>query len=153
MSRAAPWRAGVPVLAAALLTGCGFIPTREPAPPTSVYELAVDSASAAPASVVCGRLRVEPPEPAPGFLTSRMIYSREAWRLEQFAWSQWADTPTAMLEPLLLRALSASGSFSAVLAPPAPVDHDLSLVLRDVRTPVIGTVRLPVQSRTRAVPS
>ncbi len=130
----APYRVAlVTAVAAALLSGCSLIPTREPPPPTSVYELSVDRGPTAAASPDCGRLLVEPPEPAPGYLTSHMIYTREAYRLEQFAWSQWADTPTAMLEPLMLTALAESGAFAAVLAPPAPVDYDLSLVVRDVR--------------------
>lgn len=124
------------LLAVLTASGCGLVPTRQPTRPASVYLLEPTGAEASAersTTVACAILLVEPPQPAPGFLTSRMIYVRDAHRLEQFAWSRWADTPTAMLEPMIVTALETSDAFSAVIAPPAPVDHDLLLVTQNVR--------------------
>ena len=123
----------VVLLGAMLVSACGIIPRRDPPRPVSVYVLQWDRGEPAPTADGCAALRVDPPKPAPGFLTSRMIYMRGAHRLEQFAWSRWADTPTAMLEPLMLAALQKSGAFPAVLAPPSPVDHNLTLIVENVR--------------------
>ena len=59
------------------------------------------------------------PRAAPGFDSARMVYLRQPQQLEAFAFHEWVDTPARMLAPLLVRALQASASFSAVLQAPS----------------------------------
>ena len=60
-------------------------------------------------------LIVNPPRAASGFDSHRIIYVREAHKLEYFANSEWVDPPARMLGPLLVAAIERSGSFGAVV--------------------------------------
>lgn len=70
---------------------------------------------------------VSAPTAAPGYDSSRMVYTRDAGSLEAFTHSMWVDTPARMLEPLVARALQDSGTFRAVVAAPSSTRADLRL--------------------------
>jgi cholesterol transport system auxiliary component len=70
---------------------------------------------------------VSAPTAAPGYDSSRMVYTRDAGSLEAFTHSVWVDTPARMLEPLVARALQDSGTFRAVVAAPSSTRADLRL--------------------------
>ncbi|HEV7611602.1 MAG TPA: ABC-type transport auxiliary lipoprotein family protein [Steroidobacteraceae bacterium] len=63
-------------------------------------------------------LLVYPPETAPRFDTPQMAYRTDPHQIAFFTRREWAETPSQMLHPLLLKALEESHSFSAVLVPP-----------------------------------
>ena len=78
-------------------------------------------------------LIVDPPHAASGFDSQRIIYVREANKVEYFAHSEWVDTPARMLAPLLVASLQGSGAFHAVVLTPSVAEGDLRLVTEIVR--------------------
>jgi len=132
------------ILAAALcsaaLCGCTAL-APSATPPPAVYTL--DSVAGAapralrPAALVTGAtgltLVVSPPHAASGFDSRRIIYVREAHKLEYFAHSDWADSPARMLAPLVAAAIERSGVFRAVALTPSAAAADLRLDTEVVR--------------------
>jgi len=116
-------------VAAALLTlaaGCGALRPMTPQP--SFYSL--DSAWGAArgsAPAAAPTLIVNPTQAASGYDSQRIIYVREAHKLEYFAHSEWIDTPARMLAPLIVAAVENSGSFRAVVLTPSAATGDLRL--------------------------
>jgi cholesterol transport system auxiliary component len=78
-------------------------------------------------------LIINPPHAASGFDSQRIIYLREAHKLEYFARSEWIDTPARMLGPLLVTAIEKTGTFAAVVLAPASASGDLRLDLEIIR--------------------
>ena len=72
-------------------------------------------------------LVVNPPRAAAGFDSQRIIYTRDAHRLEYFSHSEWIDTPARMLAPLIVAALEHSGQFRAVVPTPSAAAGDIKL--------------------------
>ena len=108
-------------------TSCGGLFGSKEHTPVAVYVLSVDRAEQAPQPGGCGILEVSVPDPAPGLGTARMVYQREAHRLEAFAYARWAEPPAQMAQEAIVEALESSGMFAGVLAAPAAVPPDLSL--------------------------
>lgn len=123
-------------LLAALLAlgGCSLLkPTATPA--ASFYSLdqgPVTAAARAPAppSSPPGAnptLIISPPRAAAGFDSSRIIYIRQAHKMEYFAQSEWVDPPARMLGPLMASALEQSGAFRAVVLTPGSATGEFRL--------------------------
>lgn len=72
-------------------------------------------------------LIVNTPKAAAGFDTRRMMYSRSQHQLEYFARNEWIDTPSHMLQPLIVSAIENSQRFSAVVPKMAAAKTDLRL--------------------------
>ena len=81
----------------------------------------VDSKSALPTLIV------NMPKAAAGYDTRRMIYTRTAHQLEYFARNEWVDTPSYMLQPLMVAAIEQTQAFNAVLPKLAAVKTELRL--------------------------
>lgn len=125
------------VLCFALSGGCSLLrPTATPQP--SLYSLdaaRADSGAAtrapatlsAPLSVTAPTLIVNPPRAASGFDSQRIMYLREAHKLEYFAHAEWVDTPARMVAPLIVAAIVAGGAFRAVVPTPSAAAGDLRL--------------------------
>ena len=123
----------VAALALTLLGGCGAL-LPKPMPQPSFYSL--DRAAAEPrattgvrstASIAAPTLVVNPPHAAAGFDSQRIVYVREAHKLEYFAHSEWVDTPARMLAPLIVAAIDNDGTFRAVLLTPTAAAGDMRL--------------------------
>jgi cholesterol transport system auxiliary component len=125
-----------PFAAGALLTAlgaCGFLnPTATPHP--AFYSLdGMPGAASTAAPAGAPTLVVNPPHAAAGFDSQRIIYVREAHRLEYFANSEWVDPPARMLAPLLATAAERSGAFGAVVMTPTAATGELRLETEIVR--------------------
>ena len=120
-----------PLLMLILASGCSAL---LPKPPinTAYYALIgttvkaqannnVDLKSALPTLIV------NMPKAAAGYDTRRMIYTRTAPQLEYFARNEWVDTPSYMLQPLMVAAIEQTQAFNAVLPKLAAVKTDLRL--------------------------
>jgi len=126
-------RLGAAGLLLALAGGCSALrPAATPQP--SFYSLdsarvEARTATHAPAalSMKAPTLIVNPPHAASGFDSQRIIYVREAHKLEYFAHSEWVDTPARMLAPLIVAAVENSGTFRAVVLTPSAAAGDLRL--------------------------
>jgi cholesterol transport system auxiliary component len=112
----------------ASLAACSASLLPKPPPPPTRFTLDAQAAATtpreAPAGIPAGApalvvVVVAVPRAAPGFDSARMVYLRQPQQLEAFAFHEWVDTPARMLAPLLVRALQASASFSAVLQAPS----------------------------------
>lgn len=111
-------RALLACLGASLLGGCLGPPWRSNEATVFTLEVAFPATGGPAAGPV---LLVMPPRGQPGYDTAAMAYTRGGSDLAHFAHNRWVDAPARMLAPLLVRALEASGAFSAVVAGPAPV--------------------------------
>lgn len=118
-----------------LIVAAGCSTLRQAATPPPGY-YALDDAgvsaraaarSAAKASTTGPTLIVNPPHAASGYDSQRIIYVREAHKLEYFARSEWVDTPARMVAPLIVAAVESSGVFRAVVLTPSAATGDLRL--------------------------
>lgn len=72
-------------------------------------------------------LLVNPPHAMAGFDSPRIIYLRDAHKLEYFALSQWVEPPARLLGPLLVTAIERTGAFRAVVLMPGAASGELRL--------------------------
>jgi cholesterol transport system auxiliary component len=63
-------------------------------------------------------LLVFPPQAQAIYDTTQMAYTTQAHQVAYFGRHEWAETPSQMLLPLLVRALQNTRCFNAVVAPP-----------------------------------
>ena len=121
-----------------LAGGCGALsPTTTPQPSFYALDNARIEARAttlpAAAPQTAPTLIVNPPHAASGITSQRIIYVREAHKLEYFAHSEWVDPPARMLAPLIVAALENSGAFRAVVLAPSAAAGDLRLDTEIIR--------------------
>src|SRR3954469_3882044 len=135
MTRARSLAAATALAGAALVGGCGSL--FGPPPPAPHFwtldPLPAAGARGPAASASAPVLGPAPPRAAAGFDTDRIVYVREAHRLEPYADNQWIDTAPRMLGPLIAESLSRSGAFAAVLATPSPANGQWQLDTQIVR--------------------
>lgn len=58
------------------------------------------------------------PETVPVYNTTEMAYTRRPYQIGYFALNRWAETPSEMLQPLLVQSLQNTHFFRAVLTSP-----------------------------------
>ena len=115
-------------------------------------DAAAGSVAAPPAPASAPTLIVNPPHAAAGFDSQRIIYVREAHRLEYFAHNEWVDPPARMLAPLLVAAIGHSGAFRAVLPTPSAAAGEMRLDTEIIRLQhEFGTPPSRVRFTLRAV--
>ena len=130
------------LLAASLMggltfTGCSVL---RPSPPiqTQFYALQSQPTSLTPppprgTGGTLPTLIINPPHAAPGFDSTRIIFTRADNQLEYFAHSEWVEPPARMLGPLLVAAIENTNAFGAVVLMPASAAGDLRLNTELVR--------------------
>ncbi len=136
MNRQAAARRGRLLAAGLLLLTVGACGALRPAatPHPAFYSLdSAPRAATAAASASTPTLIINPPHAAAGFDSQRIIYVREAHKLEYFAHSEWVDPPARMLGALLVAALENSGAFRAVVLTPGAAAGDLRLDTEIIR--------------------
>jgi cholesterol transport system auxiliary component len=122
-----------------VLCACSLLsPTATPATVYYALDRAVTVAPAPGATTAALRdqaptLIVNPTHAAAGFDSPRIIYLREAHKLNYFAHSEWVDPPARMLGPLLVSAITSSGAFRAVVLTPGAASGDLRLDTEIIR--------------------
>lgn len=129
-------RLTVASVAISALAACSALsPTATP--PPAFFSLDNPRAASMPAppvpSASAPTLVISPPRAAAGFDSQRIIYLRDAYKLEYFANSEWVDPPPRMLGPLLVNALERSGAFRAVIQTPGSAGGDLRLDTQVIR--------------------
>ena len=65
-----------------------------------------------------GTLLVFPPRASPVYDTRQMAYRTRPHEVAYFSEREWGETPSQMLNPLLVKTLEATHAFNAVLVPP-----------------------------------
>ncbi|MEO8544413.1 MAG: ABC-type transport auxiliary lipoprotein family protein [Burkholderiaceae bacterium] len=86
-----------------------------------------------PSNAAAPTLLVLAPGAAAGFDSQRIIYIRQDHRIEYFAHNEWVDTPSRMLQGLLVEAMARSGVFSAVSPASGAAGGDIRLDTEIVR--------------------
>jgi len=131
--RRLPGVVALSVLAA--MSACTLFPAAK-ATPRSTYLLRPDLPPANTGARPCGPtttvLLVSVPREEPGFDTSRIAYLLRPHALSYYADSRWADTPSRMLVPLLVRSLEETGCFGAVIPLPGASPGDFRLDIEDL---------------------
>ena len=72
-------------------------------------------------------LLINLPQAEAGFDTPKIAYLRRPLEVSYYATNQWADTPSRMLIPLLVRTFEKTGRWRAVIPMPTPVRGDYRL--------------------------
>ncbi len=132
-----PLRLAIIGVSLAALSACSALgPARTPA--TTFYALnsaVVPSPSPAQAAAAPPRLAssaptllINPPHAAAGFDSPRIIYLRQAHKLDYFALSQWVEPLARLLGPLLVSAIEKTGAFRAVVLMPGAASGALRLL-------------------------
>jgi cholesterol transport system auxiliary component len=126
------------VSAVVLASGCStLLPAPQPQP--SYYALdgvpneALAAGTPSASTSVKPTIIINNPRAAAGYDTKHIIYTRQAHKLEYFAHSEWVDSPTHMLAPLMLNAVERSGAFNAVVLSPTNIVGDFRLDTEIVR--------------------
>jgi cholesterol transport system auxiliary component len=72
-------------------------------------------------------LLVFPPETSPLYDTTQIAYTIRPYQIAYFSQHEWGETPSRMLQPLLVRTLQNTHYFRAVLKPPYSGRYTYSL--------------------------
>jgi cholesterol transport system auxiliary component len=67
------------------------------------------------------------PETTPVYATTQMAYSTQAYQIAYFSQNEWAETPSQMIQPLIVKTLRNTHYFSEVLSPPYFGRHTFAL--------------------------
>jgi len=110
-----------------LLGGCGgLLETTIPAPQAYVLRL-TPRAPASPPATPYGTLQLQRPEAGPGLDSDRIALLRSDNRFDFYAASRWAAPAPDLVESVILDALRAGGSFTAVFDDTSPYAPRYSL--------------------------
>jgi cholesterol transport system auxiliary component len=67
------------------------------------------------------------PETDPIYATTQMAYTSQAYQIAYFSQSEWAETPSRMIQPLIIETLRHTRYFSEVVASPDFGRHTYAL--------------------------
>ncbi len=100
-----------------LLVGCSpLAPVKTH--PISFYQINTVTPNTQHSKRAQGTLLVNPPLANPGYGTAHMIYIKQPYELNHYAYHRWIAPPTTMLTPLLVQSLESTKRFNAVVAAP-----------------------------------
>ncbi|HEU4779525.1 MAG TPA: ABC-type transport auxiliary lipoprotein family protein [Steroidobacteraceae bacterium] len=112
-------RSWLPILGLAGLTACsGVFDSTAPAPQSYVLRLAPADAPAAASAA--GSVQLQRLEASPGLKSERIALLRSDHRFDFYAASRWAAAAPVLIESVIIDALRATGSFSAVFDDSSP---------------------------------
>ena len=118
-------RATLNALYVVLLSGCTlFSPVKIDTTKNVLNNIPLDLPSEKTHSTT---LLVLVPETTPIYTTTRMAYTTQAYQVAYFSRNEWAETPSQMIQPLIVRTLRNTHYFSEVLSPPHFGRHTLAL--------------------------
>jgi cholesterol transport system auxiliary component len=111
--------------------GCSGVFESDLAAPQA-YVLRLPPATAPATAGTAGSVLVQRPEAGPGLESERIVLLRSEQRFDFYAASRWAAPAPILVESLMLDAVRASGTFSAVLDDSAPFSprYNLRCALR-----------------------
>jgi len=134
-----PWARWLIAVSLLALGGCATSVLPVPVAPPALFTLSADGdasgivAAATTPARAGATLVINLPRAAPGYDTARIVYVRRPLEIEYFAHSQWVDTPSYMLAPMMVRAIERTGAFHAVLGAPTSAAGQLRLESELVR--------------------
>jgi cholesterol transport system auxiliary component len=123
MKQAHIWLLAIPILTT---LSCGGLFGRGDDSPIQSYTFSPREFTQQ-AETTSQRILLVSPVQSVGLDSRRMAYSMRPYESNFYAFSQWADTPPRMLEPLLVQAMESSGLFAAVIDVSSSAPADLRL--------------------------
>jgi cholesterol transport system auxiliary component len=115
------------------MSGCSLLGAGKKKQPQQVYLVAPAQSVAARADgAACGTIQVGAGNAAAGLRGPRMVYMRDPFAVNYFAFARWGDPPSFMLRDQARRFLKDSGGFSGVLTAPVSARTDWQLEIGDV---------------------
>ena len=115
MSACGPKPAAALLVALLALPGCALQPVAVEPHKALLTQMPERVPHASPGAAA---LLVFAPHTRPLYDSVRMAYQLQAQEVDYFSRNQWAETPSEMLKPLLVKTLQDTGFFSAVITPP-----------------------------------
>ena len=123
-------RTALNALCLVLFSGCAlFSPVRIDTKKNVLNNVPLDlpSENARSAPPRSATLLVLIPETAPVYATTQMAYTTRAYQIAYFGQNEWAETPSQMIQPLIVKTLQNTHYFSEILSPPSVGRHTFSL--------------------------
>ena len=118
-------RAALIALCVAILSGCALLsPVKIDTKTNVLSNIPLDLPSEA---IHSATLLVLVPETAPIYATTQMAYTTRAYQIAYFGQNEWAETPSQMIQPLIVTTLRNTHYFSDVLSPPQFDHHTFAL--------------------------
>ena len=109
----------------AILSGCALLSPVKIDTKTSVLSnIPLDLPSE---TIHAATLLVLVPETEPMYATTQMAYTTRAYQIAYFRQNEWAETPSQMIQPLIVTTLRSTHYFSDVLSPPHFGRHTFAL--------------------------
>ncbi|MBC7708862.1 MAG: membrane integrity-associated transporter subunit PqiC [Rhizobacter sp.] len=121
------------------LSGCAsLLPKPVAAPTLYILEAKAAPATALPSNAPAQAtarvtLVVNTPRADAGFDSPHMMYVREPYKLEYFVHSEWVDTPSRMLLPMIVLSVGKAGAFKTVVPATIAATGELTLDAEIVR--------------------
>jgi cholesterol transport system auxiliary component len=110
------------------LSGCGLL---KPINVTPIKTYTLDpshvSIQATQPSNPSLAILVQTPRAIPGFRTNQMVYRKQNFAIGYDTYTQWAGTPSDMLQPLIAQALKKTHGYKSVIVPPYTSKVDIEL--------------------------
>jgi len=126
------------------LVGCSGVFDSSVEPPQA-YVLRLPPAAASAAAANAGTVQLQRPEAGPGLDSERIALLRSDRRFDFYAASRWAAPAPDVIESVMIDALRATGSFSAVFDDSSPFAprYDLRCALRRFESDYTAGGRAP----------
>ena len=118
-------RAALIALCVAVLSGCAlFSPVKIDTKTNVLSNIPLDLPSE---TIHSATLLVLVPETEPIYATTQMAYTTRAYQIAYFGQNEWAETPSQMIQPLIVTTLQNTHYFSDILSPPDFGRHTFAL--------------------------
>lgn len=118
-------RAAMVAVFLSLLSGCALLsPVKIETKKNVLNKVPIDvpSEKTRPATLL-----VLAPETNAIYDTTQMAYTTEAYQIGYFSQNEWAETPSQMIQPLIVQTIRNTGFFSEVVSPPHFGRHTFAL--------------------------
>jgi len=113
------------VLCVALLSDCALLsPVKTDTKKYALNDIPLDLPSERTHSTT---LLVFIPETKPLYATTQMAYTTQAYQIAYFSQNEWAETPSQMIQPLIVETLRDTHYFSDVMSSPDLGRHTFTL--------------------------
>lgn len=103
------------ILTMSAITSCSILPPIKTTPQTS-YVINTIPSNIPHCRSTTFNLSVNKPRASAAYNTTQMVYSEKPYQLGYFVKNRWAETPPQMFQPLIIKALENTHSFSSVIS-------------------------------------
>jgi cholesterol transport system auxiliary component len=127
------------------LSGCSFLSPVEIEPPKK-YLLNEIPTNLPVEKTHAGTLLIQPPDTRPIYNTTKMAYTTRAHQIEFYNYNEWSETPSQMLQTLLVSTLQQTHAFNAVVTLPN-IGHQDYVLATQIQEFVLDLTECPAVFR------